>query len=58
MQVTKTAASRAAEEAATGKWLEEFESGRPLKALAPGMDQGVFGAWELPDEASGKINIF
>ncbi|CAL8471306.1 g10848 [Coccomyxa elongata] len=53
LQVTTTAASRAAEEAATGKWLEEFESGRPLRALAPGMDQGVFGAWGVPDEVSG-----
>ena len=55
LQVTTTAATRAAEEAATGKWLEELESGRPLKALAPGMDQGVFGAWELSDEATGVL---
>jgi hypothetical protein len=56
LQVTTTAATRAAEEAATGKWLEEFESGRPLRALVPRMDQGVFGAWELPEEAAGQAS--
>ena len=46
------AAERAAEEARTGAWLEELESGRPLRALVPGLDTGVFGGWALPDEAT------
>ena len=49
LQVSTTAAQRAAEEARSGKWLEELESGRPLRALAPGMDRGAFGAWALSD---------
>lgn len=43
-EVSSTAA-KAAEEAATGIWLREFESGARTKALAPGMSHGVFGAW-------------
>jgi len=49
LQVSTTAAQSAAEEARSGKWLEELESGRPLRALAPGMDRGAFGAWALSD---------
>ena len=52
--MTETAAARAAEEARSGAWLEELESGRPLRALAPGMDQGVYGGWALPEQAPGE----
>ena len=47
LQVSTTAAQRAAEEARSGKWLEELESGKPLRARIPGMDRGAFGAWAL-----------
>ena len=58
LQVSTTAAHRAAEEARSGKWLEELESGRPLRALAPGMDRGAFGAWALSDaEGQYALNI-
>ena len=49
LQVSTTAAQRAAEEARSGKWLEELESGRPLRACVPGMDRGAFGAWAHDD---------
>lgn len=55
LQAAMTGPMMAAEEAASGKWLEELESGQPLKALAPGMDQGVFGAWALPEQATGML---
>ena len=57
LQVSETAAARAAEEARSGAWLEELESGWPLKALAPGMDQGVYGGWALPEQASGEMKL-
>lgn len=53
LQAAMTGPALAGEEATSGKWLEELESGRPLRALAPGMDTGVFGAWALPEEAPG-----
>jgi hypothetical protein len=53
LQVSTTAAQRAAEEARSGKWLEELESGGLLRALAPGMERGAFGAWAL-DGAEGQ----
>ncbi len=60
LQVTTTAATRAAEEARSGAWLAELESGRPLRALAPGMEQGVYGGWALPEQATdnaGSISL-
>lgn len=41
------AAKAAAEEAATGAWLAELESGDPLqlRAVAPGMGRSLFGGW-------------
>ncbi len=53
LQASTTAAQLAAEEARSGKWLDELESGKPLRALAPGMERGVFGAWAL-DDAEGQ----
>ena len=47
LQVSTTAAHRAAEEARSGKWLEELESGGLLRAVAPGMERGAFGAWAV-----------
>ena len=41
LQVSTTAAQRAAEEARSGKWLQELESGKPLRAQIPGMERGV-----------------
>ena len=52
LQVSTTAAQRAAQEAKSGKWLEELESGKPLRARIPGMERGAFGAWAL-DDAEG-----
>lgn len=49
LQVSTTAAQRAAEEARSGKWLEELESGKPLRAQIPGMDRGAFGAWAMAE---------
>ena len=49
LQVSTTAAQRAAEEARSGKWLEELESGKPLRAQIPGMERGAFGALALPE---------
>ena len=46
MAVATNAAMAAAEEAASGAWLAELQSGRLPKALAPGMPHGVFGAWQ------------
>lgn len=49
----QTGSMRAAEEAASGAWLQELErpGGLP-KALAPGMTRGVFGAWQRPGDCS------
>ena len=49
LQVSTTAAQKAAEEARSGKWLQELEGGGPLRALPPGMERGAFGAWALHD---------
>ena len=49
LQVGTTAAQTAAEEARSGKWLRELEGGGPLRALAPGMERGAFGAWAIHD---------
>ena len=46
-----TAASKAAEEAATGSWLQELESGNLPRIAAPGLTQGWFGPWvSAPEE--------
>jgi hypothetical protein len=42
LEVVSTAAARAAEEAQTGAWLRELESGGPLTAVAPGLPYGLF----------------
>ena len=44
-----TAATEAAQEAATGAWLAEFESGALPRVAAPGLPHGLFGAWQQPD---------
>lgn len=51
-----TAASKAAEEAATGSWLQELESGNLPRIAAPGLIQGWFGPWDSAseEEASEK----
>jgi hypothetical protein len=54
LQAAMTGPALAAEEGASGKWLQELESGRPLRALAPGMDQGAFGAWATPEDEPGE----
>ena len=53
LQVSTTAAQRAAEEARSGKWLEELESGKPLRAHIPGIVRGAFGAWALAEAEGG-----
>ena len=45
-----TAASKAAEEAATGSWLQELESGNLPRIAAPGLTQGWFGPWDSASE--------
>lgn len=45
LKPVSTAASKAAEEARTGAWLRQLESGRNAKSLAPGLEYGLFGAW-------------
>lgn len=46
-----TAATKAAEEAASGTWLKELESGKLPRITAPGLTQGWFGPWETaPDD--------
>ena len=56
IEAVSTAASKAAEEAATGTWLQELESGNLPRITAPGLTQGWFGPWEsAPDEESSEI---
>ena len=45
----QTGSMLAAQEAASGAWLQELErAGGPPRALAPGLTRGVFGAWQRP----------
>lgn len=42
----------AAQEAASGLWLQQLESKELLpRAVAPGLSRGVFGSWAIEDEA-------
>jgi len=49
VEAVSTAASKAAEEAATGSWLQELESGNLPRIAAPGLSHGWFGPWEEED---------
>ena len=51
VEAVSTAASKAAEEAATGSWLKQLESGSLPRITAPGLSQGWFGPWETEEEA-------
>ena len=51
VEAVSTAASKAAEEAATGSWLKQLESGTLPRITAPGLSQGWFGPWETEEEA-------
>ena len=57
LEAVRNAAVRAAEEAATGAWLRDFEAGRPLTNAAPGLTGLMFQAPEqLPaSESAGKL---
>ncbi len=57
LQVSTTAAQRAAEEARSGKWLQELESGKPLRAQIPGMERGALGAWALPEPEGDSLTF-
>ena len=50
VEAVSTAASKAAEEAATGSWLKQLESGSLPRITAPGLSQGWFGPWETEEE--------
>ncbi|KAL3159262.1 hypothetical protein ABBQ32_011226 [Trebouxia sp. C0010 RCD-2024] len=53
IEAVSTAASKAAEEAATGLWLRDLESGNLPWITAPGLNQGWFGPWaSAPEEDS------
>lgn len=51
VEAVSTAASKAAEEAATGSWLKQLESGSLPRITAPGLSQGWFGPWETKEDA-------
>ena len=51
VEAVSTAATKAAEEAATGSWLKQLESGSLPRITAPGLSQGWFGPWETEEEA-------
>jgi len=63
VEAVSTAASKAAEEAATGSWLKQLESGSLPRITAPGLSQGWFGPWETEedpldhDDTAGKVPI-
>ena len=46
MTVATNAAMAAAEEAASGAWFTELQTGHLSKVHAPGMPHGVFGPWQ------------
>lgn len=46
IEAVSTAATKAAEEAATGSWLTDLESGNLPRIAAPGLGEGWFGAWQ------------
>ena len=48
MEAARNAAAKAAEEAATGAWLRDFEAGQPLATPAPGLAALMFRASEEP----------
>ena len=50
IEAVSSAASKAAEEAATGAWLTQLKSGNLPRIAAPGLTQGWFGPWEQAPE--------
>lgn len=46
IEAVSTAATKAAEEAATGSWLTDLESGKLPRIAAPGLGESWFGAWQ------------
>ena len=54
MEAVSTAATKAAEEAASGSWLKQLESGKLPRIAAPGLTQGWFGPWQEEDDAQNR----
>ena len=57
VEAVSTAASKAAEEAATGSWLQQLESGTLPRIAAPGLSQGWFGPWDSAPEDESSQNL-
>lgn len=57
IEAVSTAASKAAEEAATGSWLQDLESGNLPRITAPGLNQGWFGPWASALEEDSREDL-
>ena len=54
IESVSTAAMKAAQDAETGTWLQELTSGSLPRTLPPGLDRGVFGAWQQAEDGGSE----